>query len=45
VVAWVVDDAAVMWDLLGKKNVDAVISNRPVEMLQELRKAHRFYCK
>jgi glycerophosphoryl diester phosphodiesterase len=44
VVPWVVDDAAVMWDLLSRKGVDAVITNNPVQMLQALQNAHRQLC-
>jgi glycerophosphoryl diester phosphodiesterase len=44
VVPWVVDDEPVMWDLLAHKDVDAVISNRPVQLLRALRSAHSQLC-
>ena len=44
VVAWVVDDLMTLWDAVTYKGVDAVISNRPVQLLQSLQDTHDQYC-
>ena len=44
VVAWVVDDLMTLWDAVTYKGVDAVISNRPVQLLQLLQDTHDQYC-
>lgn len=44
VVVWVVDTVSGLWDALGK-GVDGVISNKPLLLLAEVKKAHARYCR
>lgn len=44
VVAWVVDTPQLMWEAF-EKGLDGVISNHPVELLEELSAAHRYHCE
>jgi glycerophosphoryl diester phosphodiesterase len=43
VVAWLIDDEVALWSMLDY-GVDAVITNRPIELLSLLKKNYQDYC-
>lgn len=41
---WIIDEVADLWDALSIEFVDGVISNRPIELLLELKQKYKDSC-